>query len=295
MLVAPLPGVGPDDLIKTLQSVRNEAANLRGGSGAPNAHSRLLAYLEWASQSARMLGYQISEADLASLVLNRRYELLLSSFGTMSSPEREVQRVVNDLVSRELDQRIAALDEAVKTLQSQLQRWSGVGDLVVLDSCFYIHHPDKLEDADLADVAKVQGTTVHVLVPMVIIDELDGLKRQSKQPARWRAGYTVAVLDRVFRNTTAGMLHAEDITKPTADGLGQGRITMELLFDPPGHVRQPINDDEIVERAAAIQALAGRKVTMVTYDTGMSSRARNAGLRVIRLKDDIGEEPAARQ
>jgi hypothetical protein len=46
-----------------------------------------------------------------------------------------------------------------------------------------------------------------------------------------------------------------------------------------------------VDRAVAVQTLAGQDVTLLTYDTGMSTRARNAGLRVKKLHEDIGDEP----
>jgi hypothetical protein len=52
-----------------------------------------------------------------------------------------------------------------------------------------------------------------------------------------------------------------------------------------------LNDDEIVDRAVAVQRLAERQVTLVTYDTGMSTRGRNAGLKVAKLTEDIGPEP----
>lgn len=291
MLVTPRPGVSLDNLIRTLQSIHTDAYNLRGGSG-PTAHKRLLAYLEWASQSARMLRNQISEADLAALVLNRRYELLLSSFGTMASPEREVQRVVNDLVSLELDQRVADFDDAIKTLQSERERWSRMGYLVLPDSSFYIRHPDKLEDVDFTTVLSLRGYAVDVLLPIVVVDELDGLKQHSKSHVRWRAGYTLAVFDRLFSGTSGpARLREEDFSALTTGGIPHGEVTVELLFDPPGHVRLPINDDEIVDRAVAIQARAGRAVTMITYDTGQATRARNAGLRVLKLPEKIGDEP----
>lgn len=70
-----------------------------------------------------------------------------------------------------------------------------------------------------------------------------------------------------------------------------GNVTLEILFDPSGHVRSPISDDEIVERAVLVQALAGREVTLLTYDTGQSTRARAAGLTVIKLSKDLGSEP----
>jgi hypothetical protein len=56
-------------------------------------------------------------------------------------------------------------------------------------------------------------------------------------------------------------------------------------------VRLPGNDDEIIDRALAIEPLADRKVTLLTYDTGQSTQARSAGLQVVKLSQDIGEAP----
>jgi hypothetical protein len=53
----------------------------------------------------------------------------------------------------------------------------------------------------------------------------------------------------------------------------------------------PINDDEFIDRVLAIQALAGRRVTLLTYDTGQSTRARAAGLRARKLTQPEKGEP----
>jgi len=47
--------------------------------------------------------------------------------GTLTGIEIEVQRVVNGLVSLELDERVAAFDAAVDALNGQIQRWSEYG------------------------------------------------------------------------------------------------------------------------------------------------------------------------
>jgi hypothetical protein len=67
-------------------------------------------------------------------------------------------------------------------------------------------------------------------------------------------------------------------------------------YDRQGHVRLPIPDDEIIDRAVAAQALAGKPVTLVTYDSGQSTRGRRAGLRVRKLRTHAGTgpEPEAR-
>src|ERR1700730_18206929 len=117
MLITPRPGVNLDNLIQNFRSISSAATNVFGGSGS-TAQVYVLQYLDWAGQAARMLGYQISEKDLASLVLTRRYEMLASSFGTMDSPLVEAQRVVRDLVRLEVGERITDLDEMIKTLEA---------------------------------------------------------------------------------------------------------------------------------------------------------------------------------
>lgn len=201
MLVTPRPGVNRDNLLGSLRSVYTDVFNLRGG-GPQGHYRRLLAYLEWTSNAVRTLSSQISDADLKRLVLTRRYELLLSGVGTMTGTEIEVQRAVNGLVSLELDQRVEAFDAAVKALDAQIRRWSQYSHFVVPDTGFYIKHPQKLEEADFGPLINVWQSPVHLLVPMVVVDELDRLKEVKDRDVRWRAGYTVAVIDRVFAETT---------------------------------------------------------------------------------------------
>jgi hypothetical protein len=55
--------------------------------------------------------------------------------------------------------------------------------------------------------------------------------------------------------------------------------------------RLPI-DDEIIDRALAIATLADRNVRPLAYDPGQSNRAHRAGLPVVKLGKEIGEEPA---
>ncbi len=176
MLVTPRPGVNRENLLKTLQSVYTDVYNLRGGGAARNAYERLLAYVEWTSTAVRMLGNQVSNGDLNRLVLTERYRLLLAGLaGTMTSTDRPVQRVVNGLVSLEVDERVANFEAAIKALQGQIARWSAYGHYVVPDTSFYIHHKDKLEDVDFGPLINVwqSEVTVH-------------LSRQKSTPAERR-------------------------------------------------------------------------------------------------------------
>jgi len=122
---------------------------LRGAGGPADAHKRLLEYLKWATFAVQMMADQISDADLRALMLTRRYELLLSGVGTMRGTEMELQRAVSDLVDLEVNQRVDVLESAIKELEAYKDRWTSLGDLIVLDTNFYIVHPAELRDTDL--------------------------------------------------------------------------------------------------------------------------------------------------
>ncbi|MFI6306754.1 PIN domain-containing protein [Amycolatopsis thailandensis] len=292
MLVTPRPGVDRSNLLTILQSARDGAFNLQGG-GSGSAFDRLVAYLNWASDAVSMLHSQISDRDLERLVLTSRYEQLLAGVGSLAGTDTIT--VVNLLVSLELRQRVEAFDKVIAALRQLIERWSMSDLFVVADSSFYITHPEKLEALHLAEVVGFQDGPIHLLFPMVVVDELDGLKESKDRHARWRAGYTLAVLDRLFQDgRQAARLREADSEIKRTTGLRCGEVNVEILFDSPGHVRLPIEDDEIVDRAAAIQAIAcppvGRKVVLLTYDTGQASRGRQAGLKVVKLSRAVDKE-----
>jgi PIN domain len=276
-----------------LGDVHTAVCNLWSGGGPGTAQDRLAGYLEWVTITIRQLGSQVSAADLDRLVLTPGYDRLLAAAGTMTGIDIATQRVLNGLVSLELTQRVEAFDAAVKALDEQIQRWSRHGVFVAADTSFYIEHESKLEDVDFRPLLQIREDPVHLLVPIVVVDELDGLKKSKDPHERWRGGYTLAVLDRVFASSTGpAQLTPEDFSVLGSGGIPRGEVTIELVFDPPGHVRLPINDDEIIDRVMAVQPLTAREVTLLTYDTGQSTRARNAGLRVRKLAHPAKSETA---
>jgi len=162
--------------------------------------------------------------------------------------------------------------------------FEGAAVYLVPDTSFYIGHPEKFETLDFHALVGRQAA-IRVLIPMVVIDELDHLKdRGPSQHVRWRARHTVAVIDNAMSDPPVGILHDATSSPP------RGAVTLQVLFDPPGRVRLPINDDEIIDRCVASMPFAD-EITLVTYDTGQSTRARMAGLKVRKLTHDPGPEP----
>jgi hypothetical protein len=290
MLVKPLPGANRDHLIETLSGERQRVANLQGPFNGP-AYGRLSKYLRWASQAARMLRSVVSPADVARLVLTKRYEALLSGAASGLAGSHQ-EGFLNDLISLELEERVADFDEVLADLREVMDRWDRAGVLAVADSSVYIEHDAKLEMWDFQNLCSAREQAVHLIFPMVVVDELDGIKQVKDRNRRWRAGYTLAVLERHLpTGRGSGVIREADASPLETGGVPRGAVSVEVLYDPPGHARLPINDDEIVDRAVTVQLLSGRPVQVITYDTGQAMRARAAGLTVVKLRPAAETEP----
>jgi hypothetical protein len=289
MLVTPLPGVNRDNLLVLLRTLRNEVDNTQGPFTGP-AYGRLVRYLRWATGAARRLSGQIRAADVDRLVLTRRYDALLAgASGGMAGSHQE--GMVNDLVSLELAEHVQAFDDVLGSLEQRIARWAVREWFVVADSSFYIQNADKLADVDLHKLLNLPpAEPIRLLFPITVVDELDGLKEAGKHQARWRATHTLGLLDGVLDGSTFGILRYSDTTGEPATW--RGEVNLEIVLDQPGHVRLPIADDEIIDRAVAIQALAARDVRLLTCDTGQHTRGRAAGLTVTKVAaKDPGPEP----
>lgn len=221
----------------------------------------------------------ISAADVDRLVLTRRYEMLVwSAAGLLSlAGGNNATRVLNDLISTELDERVAAFDAAIAALQEQITRWDRASRYAVLDTCVYLEHVNQLETLNLAAILSAREAPIRILVPMMVLDELDGAKRFSDD-RRGRATVALAVIDRVVR--AGGVLRERDLSAVVAGEPRPvpGEATVEVLNEAIDHVRLPIADAEIVDQALTVQAATGVPVWLLTFDTTMALRAREAGL-----------------
>lgn len=268
-----------------LESIRNDAVCLRGGDPSTTARR----YLSWANDSARRLRSQLSPGDVDRLVLTRRHWHLVGLSGVAQSH-------LGDLVSTELDDRVVDFDRILADLDQERARWWRDGVYVVADTSCFIEHPVKIDCWDLADTLDTWSRTTRLIMPILVIDQLDGLKQSKDRRTRWRARHTLHVIDKVLQNPREGAElrkpHLEQVASNAA--VPRGHVTVEIVFDPPDHVRLPVDDDEIIDRALAIQTTIGRPIRFLTYDTGQSTRARAVGLDVMKLEQPPDGEESTR-
>jgi len=130
--------------------------------------------------------------------------------------------------------------------------------LIVCDTNIHIHS-HMFPGIPWASMLAVER--VRLTVPLVVIDELDDIKRRASKDGR-RAQ---KVLKRI--NDAIGRLDGEQVAtiNPTMD--------LQLLIEPPGYSRLESNDDEIVRQTAYLDRVTEGRATLVSADIGMQIRA----------------------
>lgn len=290
VILQPRPGTSGAALLELLTGEERSIANARGSGITPV--ERLEGYKRWATTAVRLLGAAISRDDLNRLVTTPGYWALQR----LAPAEAKHQF---ELIDLELDERCSDLKQARDQLAGDIRRWSSPpGMLVVADTNVYLHHEHYFDEIPWHPIVQAQTEGVRLVIPLLVVDELDRNKRTAQnkrtnrsggtESVRTRARKTLAKLDRMFENPrwTASLIPARGKF---------GAVTAELLLDDPQHTRLPIADDEIVDRARALQDLTGRDVHVATFDTGMALRARTAGLPAHKLNNADPDETAAAQ
>lgn len=273
----PLPGAGPQAAHDALAAELLACSNIRTG-GLPPLH-RLNAYRAWSAEALGRLADVLRPSEADRLIATPRH-------WTLHALDPAAHGNAAALVDLELAARQTDLAAAVAGLSQVLARRGGHrGALAVADTSVYLHHPEPFDRIDWpALVPGASSSGVHLVIPLLVVDELDRHKRADARKLVVRGGQeTVRTRARITIRTLEDMFG--DPGWITTVAPGPPHVSAELLFDPPGHARLASADAEIIDRAVAAQDLFGSPVTLVARDTGMVFAARNAGLASVRIPD----------
>lgn len=275
------------NVLAALRHVHTAAVNLaHSPSSAAGLHGE---YLSWVTEARRQLRGQVSRDDVDWLTLSPHFSALLTlqiaptATGVAASRAElalpPTSAAIRSMIVEECNEHVRRLQAALESVTWWAEGLSQgrSGPLIVVDTNVFCHHPDRLDAWEVGvDAQALPGQDVHLILPMVVLDELDRQKDRGQGAVATNARHTLRVLDRLLP-------HGEIRQRGLVDGQMQGAITLDLWPDPPRHIRQARVDDEIIARAVAFRALAGAQVTILTGDLAMSTRARLAGLRPIWL------------
>ena len=281
MALVPVPGVTIVRLIDALHDEAIKLSNLRSAPGT--AIDRFNAYLSWSNDAVMRLATMVRLDDLTTLITTPRYWTLQA----LDPATRQLS--LAGFVDLEVTERLRTFESERDALRSASHQWRARhGWVTVADTNVYLHHDLYFDKINWGELVGSRLDGVHLVVPLLVIDELDRQKRAQRgarvsatnpEEVRTRARVTLRLVDELLAPGAAVTIQPSMIPE-------RGQVTAEVLLDDIGHSRLADADSELVDRALVVQHLAQRQVTVVTFDLGMKMRAEAAGLRVVRLLDN---------
>ncbi|MFF2275756.1 PIN domain-containing protein [Agromyces sp. NPDC058126] len=242
-----------------------EIANLESLRGSLNADVEIAAsqFIRWSESAERGLTTAYGNPTATSLVRTER-------FWRIREIDSRTQRPLQ-LIHLEIER----LLDSFKDLLDELDRARRVVEvdeseaLVILDTNVLVHgRPfDEVRWNDALNSKRVK-----ILLPILIIDELDKLKDGRQERAR----QPLKAIDRLLTSGAA----SQSVSVRSG-------VRLQIVTEPRGHQRVARNDDEIVRQAEYLQAVGRNQITILTRDRGMRVRAEIAQLATMMLPANL--------
>lgn len=241
---------------------------------------------------ARMFSEGYGNANRAQWYANRVDELEMICRNSMEDTELAdglltdrywhiLQNSVSDSVygagvfNQELKHQAWRLDRARQQLEAVRDcARAGEGTVIVPDANVLVHCGE-LQGIDWK--AAAGDEQVRIIVPLVVVAELDELKRTLRdKPDRLAVRTNIRQLKEALRGVKPG----------GAASLAEG-VTIAVLPDPRGHRRLPVNDEEICDRASLLGSFTD-PVLLATNDYNMHVTALGFALDTIEVPEAAG-------
>ena len=250
---------------RLLEDIATRALNLRGVAN----HDRLR---DWGHESERLVRAFLPTDEIVRLVTTPRFLTVETGQTIMPAVVHAECDAASELWQREIDD--------LRTLRME---WQQDAALVAVDTNVFLHHRLEPSEIDWQATLRLPSLgSLRVAIPMVVIDEIDNNKRNTKPEVRTRARLSGRFLAQAFGGT--GEPGPYVLQRETNM---RGSVTLAILPDSLlGHIRLARADDEIVQRLVELSDLTNRTIRILSFDNGMCFRARLAGLEAVQLGEE---------
>jgi hypothetical protein len=275
-------GVTVEQAVVTLTSAISDSS--RVATSITHPEQKRDAYLDWVDTTLQRLRTVFSDMELEDSLLGRGYwhicALPLQS-GQGPGARTPSELILSRLINEELVFQAGhfgvpgdpqgRIGDAVTRLRALTPPGSRPGRIYVVDTNALLHYTrfDRLPWTE-----RLPGFPVRLIIPIVVVDELDAKKYARREEFQQRARELLTLIDGY-------------VTASPPDGyanLANG-VTVEVLPDEPGHLRMPDNDQQILERCEFLHQVTGHPATLVTGDSGMRIQAQSRNIDVFKLSD----------
>jgi hypothetical protein len=250
----------------SLNNTRNTVPH-KGATGFDALIRAAAAYYErWVDTTARELQEIFVSSNLESSIRSDRYWAIVTTDPSSPHLASMILAELNDLTNSFLN--------AANELRALKDRYKNAdGRCLVLDTNDFLHY----QRIDRLPWIRTYGKSARVVIPHVVLDEIDGKSYQLSSAVHDRARGIYRMLEALLdRIDSGGFVPLEDGTP------------CMFLLDEPGHRRANNNDEEIVSRAGYLQQyLSPGAVSVLTRDLGMRGRAQSWRLKAEKLPDNF--------
>lgn len=260
------PGVTHAQAISALEDLHRDLGNIRGGGWLASKYQA--DYLQWVDRAERQFRHLFVGPSAMDHLHTRRYWQLQTPFEDVAGSSRAADY---GLVYSEMETQLDRLDTYLRQLRHEAEHFSldDGESAFVFDTNVFLHVRaiDQIKWRE-----EFPGAVIRLVIPLVVIDELDKLSYSQNKLVRERAKGAVNLL-RTVRGDDADAEDAVEV--PHRDS-----VRTQILLDPWGHRRQSNIDAEILDRAEHLASMTGSAVTVGSGDYGVQLRALNRGLSV---------------
>lgn len=267
-VIAIQPGTTAEQAVAQMRRTVQEAANVAGASAGRTPIQVVEHYLRWAEDAERMLTNVLDVSLVSEILHTTRYWSLRTS--------RSDDLRLTPTVLVEMESRRQHLERLVKELDLEQQRWSGGSATIVIpDTNTFLREGEPFEGINWPTVLR-SDVEVRLVVPLVVIHELDRLKRQGNSATAKLARAALRWLNSTLPDDPAGRSAPLSTATPI--------VTIEA-YPHDGPARPADADEVIIEVTRWLGIVAGLPTMLVTRDLGMRIRSRAAGVEARHLLD----------
>jgi hypothetical protein len=170
------PGGSLYRLSDELKKQASESQNVQNRFSGRHPKDYLTEYLGWVNEASGMLGNDLRRTELEALLHTRSYWALRQMDGS--------EAWLTGQIRGELQARREAFDELAAEAAELARHWQVYGIVVMPDTNVLLHATEIFDELDWPGALGIGSTTIYLVIPMVVIDELPQQSPADCQPAR---------------------------------------------------------------------------------------------------------------
>lgn len=267
------PGITGLAAVQALKDAADRAWNASNPTGGrPSGEQLLTTYFTWTEAAYAQLGNVFGAEEADDLVHTQTYWALRTSTG-------DTVRLIT-LMAEELQGRHRLFTGMAERLDKEWRRWADYNTTIVVpDTNMFLQEAKPFRSIDWPEaIGGRNQNDIRLVLPMVVIHELDRLKRQGNKTTASLARQALRWLTETLPSQLDGR------SAPLAPDSARTTTIEVDIEDGPN--KPDDADGAIIRFTRRLDNIAVGPALLVTYDLGMRLRAAAFGVKAIQLPDD---------